>query len=252
MEIHAKSVEAALREAEERFGLRREEIEHEVLEEGGGGFLGFGGKPARVRVALRRGAAAAYAERVLSRILKDMGLPDRVVRKRDPDGNIVLNLQGPSSGALIGRRGQTLEALQFLLSKILNRLTDEERTLVVVDVEDYLLRQRDKLRRQAEEAAQRAAETGQEVALKPMSARERRVVHMTLRDSDTVTTQSTGEGSRRRVVIRPKGRPQGENGSSPQAAPPAPAAASPPAEVLDDYGNRVEEEETPPDDIGNR
>jgi spoIIIJ-associated protein len=176
----------------------------EVLEEGSRGFLGLGAKPARLKVSLKPAATLPYAEAVLTRALRAMGLPDKVQRKKDSEGNTVLDVEGPSGGILIGRHGQTLESLQYLVSKIVQRTCDDERSLVVIDIEGYRERQKDKLRETALNFAKKAAESGQTVSLQPMNSRDRRVVHLTLRDHADVTTQSTGEGLRRRVMIVPK------------------------------------------------
>jgi spoIIIJ-associated protein len=236
----------------------------EVLNEGSRGFLGLGAKPARLKVSLKAPAAAAYAEAVLSRVLRAMGLPDKVKRKKDADGNNVLDVEGPSGGLLIGRHGQTLESLQYLVSKIVQRACDDERSLVIIDIESYRERQREKLNETALGMAKKAAETGQTVPLQPMSSRERRVVHLALRDHADVTTQSQGEGPRRRVMIVPK-RPVAPaapppEGSMPEAVvldpgnqTPAPQTAEPALADVEMVGNLVPP--PPPDvddNIGNR
>lgn len=203
--ITGRTVNDATEDACRRFGVSRDQLKISVLEGGSKGFLGIlGSKPATLRVQLTPGAIPVYAETVLAKILKEMGLPDKIKRKKDSDGNLILDIQGPSGGVLIGRHGQTLEALQYMVSKILQHVAGDNKELVIVDVESYRERQSDKLKELARNLAKKAKETCEEVSLRPMNARDRRIVHMTLKDDQDVTTQSRGEGLRRRVVVIPK------------------------------------------------
>ena len=228
VEVTGRSVEDAREEAARRFNVGPDQMRIEVIHEGSKGFLGLGSKPAKLKVSLKPAAAPAYAEVVLTRVLRAMGLPDKVQRKKDADGNTVLDVVGPSGGLLIGRHGQNLESLQYIVSKIVQKACDDERSLVVIDIESYRERQREKLQEMANGMAKRAAETGQTVALQPMSSRDRRVVHLTLRDHAEVTTQSTGEGLRRRVMIVPKHPKVAENTAPLEAAPMEPGTVSEP------------------------
>jgi spoIIIJ-associated protein len=280
VEVTGRNVDEAREEAVRRFNTQADQMRIEVLEEGSRGFLGIGTKPARLKVSLKPAATMGYAEAVLTRTLRAMGLPDKVSRKKDSEGNMVLDVEGPSGGILIGRHGQTLESLQYLVSKIVQRTCDDERSLIVIDIEGYRERQKDKLRETATTFAQKAAESGQTVSLQPMNSRDRRIVHLTLRDHAEVTTQSTGEGLRRRVMIVPKNPKVAEVAVSapaenlseaivvepgnavPQAhvevassetvgnqAPPAPVET----EATENAGNRVPTETQAGDDnIGNR
>lgn len=204
VEVTGRTVEEALEEASRRFNVNKADLKSETVEEGSKGFLGIGSKPARVRISLKGSAVPTFAEGVLSRLLRGMSLPDKVKIQKDEDGNTVLNIQGPSSGTLIGRHGHTLEALQYLVSKTVQRVTGDERSIVIVDVENYLERQKDKLKELALNLAQKAKETGVEIPMRPMSSKDRRVVHLALKDHEHVTTESRGEGLRRKVVIVPK------------------------------------------------
>lgn len=250
MEFTGRSVEDALEEASRRLGVGRDQMKVQVVEEGSKGFLGIlGSKPAVVRIQLGAEAAHAYAETALNKILKEMGLPDKVKRRRDGDGNTVLDIQGPSGGVLIGRHGQTLESLQYIILKMLQRVTSDERAMVIVDVESYRERQNDKLRELAQSLAAKAKDSGEEVSLRPMSARDRRTVHMTLKDDSEVTTQSRGEGLRRRVVIIPK-NPKAP-ATSPEPGNEAPEV--PPSSEEDPQpGNQAPAEPLVDDNIGNR
>lgn len=204
VEVTGRSVEEATEEACRRFNVSKNDLKSEVVDEGSKGFLGIGSKPAKVKISLKPSAVPPFAEGVLSRLLRGMSLPDKVALKKDEDGNTVLNIQGPSSGTLIGRHGHTLEALQYLVSKTVQRMTGDEKSIVIVDVENYLERQKDKLKELALNLAQKAKETGVEIPMRPMSSKDRRVVHLALKDHEHVTTESRGEGLRRKVVIVPK------------------------------------------------
>jgi spoIIIJ-associated protein len=120
----------------------------------------------------------------------------------EDDAPLVLDVYGPEAGSLIGRRGETLAALQRIVRLITgNRLTG--RANLVVDVEGYKRQREEKLRRLADRMAGRAADSGRTVSLEPMSAYERRIIHIALRDRSDVRTESVGEGYRRRVTIIP-------------------------------------------------
>jgi len=228
VEVTGRTAEDALDEAARRFNVGKADLKADVVDEGSKGFLGIGSKPAKVRISLKPAAVPAFAEGVLSRLLRGMSLPDKVKIQKDSDGNTVLNIQGPSSGTLIGRHGHTLEALQYLVSKVVQRMTSDERAIMIVDVENYLERQKDKLKELAVNLAQKAKETGVEIPMRPMSSKDRRVVHMTLKDHEHVTTESRGEGLRRKVVIVPKVKAE-------QVTPEAAAAAEAAGDV--DPGN---------------
>lgn len=238
VEVTGRTVEEALEESSRRFNVNKADLKSETVEEGSKGFLGIGSKPARVRISLKGSAVPPFAEGVLSRLLRGMSLPDKVKIQKDEDGNTVLNIQGPSSGTLIGRHGHTLEALQYLVSKTVQRVTGDERSIVIVDVENYLERQKDKLKELALNLAQKAKETGVEIPMRPMSSKDRRVVHLALKDHEHVTTESRGEGLRRKVVIVPKVKAENV---SPEAVAAAQAAGNVETEPSPEPGNAAPE-----------
>jgi spoIIIJ-associated protein len=290
IELTGRTAEDAIEEGAKRFNISKNDMKTEVLDEGSKGFLGIGSKPAKVKMSLRPSAVPAFAEGILSRLLRGMSLPDKVKLQKDADGNTVLNIQGPSSGTLIGRHGHTLESLQYLVSKVVQRMTGEEKSIIIVDVESYLERQTEKLKELAVSLALKAKETGVEIPMRPMSSKDRRVVHMTLKDHEHVTTESRGEGLRRKVVIIPKVKAaevtpeaaaaaEAAGSAAPEAtAPPedaqpavAPARTAPsedaqpivrnqpvapsaviPETHLPDHGNRMPSEKDVDDSIGNR
>jgi spoIIIJ-associated protein len=123
---------------------------------------------------------------------------------REDGERVVLDVTGPDAGRVIGKKGQTLDALQFLLNKIVNRFPDGRRH-VIVDSGDYRDRHDKGLVTLAEREAQRAVTEGMVVTLEPMSARDRRVIHLSLAKFEGVTTASQGEGMQRRIQIIPAG-----------------------------------------------
>ncbi|MGB9723651.1 MAG: RNA-binding cell elongation regulator Jag/EloR [Chloroflexia bacterium] len=215
--IRAQTVEEAVRLALEHLGLSREEVEIQVLEEPGAGPAGS--EEALVQVT-PRGAAAPPEEgveppqvglEVLSELLRHMGLQAHVsigeyaVEPGEPRPILdVTTTNERDSGLLIGRRGETLNRLQFLVNLLVNRKLHRWPGLLV-DVEHYRRRRDASLRDLARRMAERVVRTQQPITLEPMPAYERRIIHLALRDNPQVTTQSTGEGDSRKVVIYPAG-----------------------------------------------
>jgi len=157
-------------------------------------------KPAR-RPDDRDDVKADDARRVTQGILDRMDLDARVTVRED-DERVVLDIDGPDAGRAIGKKGMTLEALQFLVNKIVNRDPDERRH-IVLDSGDYRDRHDSGLVAMAKREAKRAVTSGRAVTLEPMSARDRRVIHVSLAKFAGVSTRSEGEGSDRRLQIIP-------------------------------------------------
>ena len=153
------------------------------------------------------GAKAEEAAGTIEELLDLMDL-DADVDIREDDEEIVLDVTGPDAGRAIGKKGQTLDALQFLVNKIVNRFP-EGRRHVVVDSGDYRERHDDGLITMATREATRAVDEGHVVSLQPMSARDRRVIHLSLAKFEGVTTESSGEGRDRRIEIIPAGASRG-------------------------------------------
>jgi spoIIIJ-associated protein len=150
------------------------------------------------------GDKARMAVDVLSGILERMGLEGQVVRVAEQE-RIEIEIAGPDAGRLIGKKGQTLDALQFLVNKVVNRFP-EGRQHVVLDVEGYKDRRDETLAAMAHRLAEKASRTGKVITISPMPSRERRVIHMALAECAGVTTRSDGEGTERRVRIIPDRR----------------------------------------------
>ena len=202
VEKRGKNVEEAIALALEELGVSEEHVSVEILEEASKGLLGFiGSKGAKVQVTLKESRPEA-AERFLREVMEAMGLETEIASKVE-EGYAFIDLEGPDLGALIGRRGQTLSALQYLANLASARGTiGTER--IVLDVGGYRRRREQTLQALAERLAERVRRTGQNVSLEPMSAQERRVVHTALQGNTYVTTESEGEEPYRRVVIMTK------------------------------------------------
>jgi spoIIIJ-associated protein len=205
----------ALRELERRFpGLDKESVRFTVLSEGERGLLGVGQVPARVlaRVdeALRPatpaseepGSPAARLRELLDHVCTGLGAPCRIEVAED-DELIYATLTGPDLGLVIGKRGHTIDAIQYLANAILWRADPDARKEVVVDAAGYRERRRASLEDTADRAASDALQSGRSVPLEPMTAVERKIVHVHLADREDVVTSSDGTEPNRRVVVAP-------------------------------------------------
>lgn len=187
----------------------REGVEIEILSQGKPGFLGIGSEPARVQVRKLSDSqgAASVALEVVNKILMGCGVqPLATLRSaHDPDTEgPVVDISGEDSGLLIGRRGETLRALQFLVNLVVKQRLGQESVRVVLDVERYRERRSNSLRELALRVADRVVTSGRDISLEPMPAAERRIVHIALADHPRVSTQSSGLGETRKVTITPR------------------------------------------------
>jgi spoIIIJ-associated protein len=217
--MSAPTVDEAIELGLKELDADRDEAEVEILSKGKTGFLGIGSEFARVRVtrisAGRNAAgvpttaegdttAAGVATDAVGRILEAAGVNvSRTLRAaNDPEsGGPIIDLAGEDSGLLIGRRGQTLQALQFLVNLIVRKQFEGVR--VVLDVENYRQRREVQLRDMATKVAERVAQTNRSITLEPMPPADRRIIHTSLTDHPGVSTESTGEGEGRKVTIMP-------------------------------------------------
>lgn len=216
VEVSANSVDHAVERALEDLQASRDQVEIEVLSEGSRGILGIGGEDARVRVTLTEEVSAApdaevteIALEALRTLLKHMCIQAEVVVQEGAGDDalpVVLDVRGEDLGILIGRQGDTLRDLQYITRLIVSRRLQRWAN-IVVDVGGYKRRRQSTLTELAQRMAKKAVAEGRPVALEPMPAHERRTVHMALRHSESVRTESTGDGSRRKVVILLKERP---------------------------------------------
>ena len=196
-----RTVEDATERALMQLGASHEDVDVEVLDAGTRGVLGLGARDARVRVTLREGAAAA-AHRLADRLLQVMGFAT-TVRAREAADTVTVEVRGQDLGALIGRRGGTLEAVELLLGAMVAKETGL-RSRIILDVEGDWERRSAYLEKLARQTAERVQRDGRRILLAPMPARERRVIHSLLADHPAVMTFSEGEGLERRVIVAPR------------------------------------------------
>lgn len=203
VEISAKTVEEATEIALRELDAEREEVAVEVVSQGRSGIFGIGAEQARVRVT-RLSSAEGLASRaieVVNHLLSHMGVSALATIRSSGDGEVgaLIDIQGEDSGLLIGKRGETLQALQLLVNLILG--DRQSHSLVIIDVEFYKERRSRSLQALAMRVAERVAATGRPITLEPMPAAERRVIHLALADHPDVTTESTGDGQQRKVTV---------------------------------------------------
>lgn len=204
----AKTVDEAIELALLELGVGREEVEVDVVSRGRAGILGIGSELAEVRVSLlsSSNAAAGTALTIVNRVLDAMDVEATCTIRSSGSGSDdppIIDIVGEDASLIIGRRGETLRALQFIVNIILARQSDSGP--VIVDVEQYRQRRQQQVRTLALRMADRAMSGGQPVTLDPMPPADRRVIHVTLADNKGVTTASSGEGAQRRVTITPTG-----------------------------------------------
>ncbi|NMB46905.1 MAG: protein jag [Firmicutes bacterium] len=205
IERSAKTVEDAIAEALEELQASREDVDIEVLDEGAKAFLGLiGGKQARVRVTLRdkRAEKGEAAVEFLQSMLGRMGLVCEVDYFWEEEDVLKIEIQGDELGLVIGRRGETLDALQYLVSLAMNRNGDWIR--IILDAEGYRGRREETLRNLALRLADRVKRTGRRAVLDPMNAMERRIIHLTLQEDESIHTHSEGVAPYRKVIIAPR------------------------------------------------
>jgi spoIIIJ-associated protein len=207
----------ALRELEKlQPGIDKAAVRFQVLTEGERGLLGVGFAPARVIATVAPGAVVAEApapeddselagevREILDRILEAIGIRARVEIRED-DETLLATIVGGELGLVIGKHGQTIDAIQYLINAIVWRGQGDERKHVVIDAAGYRARREATLDSLAVRSAERAASSGREVELDPMTAVERKIVHVRLKDFPGVTTRSEGTEPNRFVVIEPE------------------------------------------------
>ncbi|MCQ2497809.1 MAG: protein jag [Lachnospiraceae bacterium] len=203
MDFSAKTVDDAIVDACAKLVITRDKLEYEVVEEGSSGFLGIGSKPAIIK-ARAKSNIDDVAHDFLKDVLNAMGMAVVVDVKYDEfDKSMNIDLSGDDMGVLIGKRGHTLDSLQYLTNLVVNK-NSEEKIHVKVDTEDYRRRRRDTLENLAKNMASKVKRTKRSVTLEPMNPYERRIIHSSLQNDKFVTTHSEGEEPFRKVVITMK------------------------------------------------
>jgi spoIIIJ-associated protein len=229
LEKIAPTVEEAITNGLAELGLPADMVDVEVLDSGSRGLLGIGGRQARVRLSIKAASSAEpetgvsapqvstpageddllqFSRQAVVELLEKMKITASVdVRygELDEEGerHVLVDINGPDLGVLIGRRAEILNAMQYIVNLIVSKQV-EHWVQVLIDVEGYRARRERQLRQMAQRMADQAVKTGRRQSLEPMPASERRIIHLELRDHPSVTTQSVGEEPARKVTIVPK------------------------------------------------
>ena len=233
MEFKGKTKSDAITEACRHFSIPSDRLDYEVVDEGKAGFLGMGARPAVVKARVKEqreeviepvvtaetpvtASAAVEAEKTvdidveavskkfLADVFAAMGIAVEIsATYNDPQKSLEVELSGDEMGVLIGKRGQTLDSLQYLISLVVNKGTGEY-IRVKVDTENYRQRRRETLENLAKNIAYKVKKTRRPVSLEPMNPYERRIIHSALQNDKYVTTHSEGDEPFRRVVVTPK------------------------------------------------
>jgi len=261
VEAEGDTIDAAIDNALKLIGVSRDKVTVDVISEGRKGILGFGAQKARVRAALRRlsleqktnerpnvpalpvaelpgdatvttvepidySAIIEKALTALREVLHHMGVQATVEQKSASNGaEIILEIKAADSGLLIGRKGQTLEALQYLIGRIAGERQGSDGPHLVIDIENYRERRRKSLEDMALRLGEKAKRQRKTVTVDALSAADRRIIHAALQDDPWVTTKSLGQGSYRRLLIIPEGDRKNQGEAKPTA--PEPTLARP-------------------------
>jgi len=237
IEIEGKTIDDAIEKACSEFNVPREKLNIEIISDGAAGFLGLGSKKARIKasimsidMAIDPSAAksktisqekpsavsdsaepeshedsvetpAMRAKRILEGILLRMNLDCPLTIEETAD-TILLNIKGDGSGLLIGKRGQNLDAIQYIVNKAVSKYTNN-RKIIVVDTESYRRKREESLTALAEKLAQKVKKSKKALTVGHMNAHDRRVIHLALQNDESLTTKSRGEGEFRKIVIMP-------------------------------------------------
>lgn len=201
IEVTAKTVNDAITEACQKLVVTSDKLDYIVVEEGSSGFLGIGSKPAVIKARVKCSSIPERAKKFLNEVFNAMNMVVTLDVKYDEENkNLNIDLSGDEMGILIGKRGQTLDSLQYLVSLVVNK-GSEEYIRVKVDTEDYRKRRKETLENLAKNIAYKVKRTKRSVSLEPMNPYERRVIHSALQNDRYVTTHSEGEEPFRRVVV---------------------------------------------------
>ncbi|MHC1684957.1 MAG: RNA-binding cell elongation regulator Jag/EloR [Clostridiaceae bacterium] len=202
IEMAGSTVEAALKNALKELNVTEDKVTYEVIEQGSKGFLGFGSKPAKIKVVLKRDHITD-AKEFLRSVLDGMDIKAEI-RITESNNTLNIDLKGPNMGAIIGYRGETLDSLQYLTSLVVNKGNEGEYKRVLLDTENYRAKREETLKHLAFKMAKKVAKTKRTFKFEPMNPYERRIIHSALQNDKFVSTCSEGDEPHRRVVIELK------------------------------------------------
>jgi len=203
VEKTGKTIEEALNSALAELKLTIDRVDYEVMVEPTKGFFGLGAKLAKIKVTVKKLTPIEVALEFLHKIFASMKLPVEI-QQTEKEDHYIFNLKGNDLGILIGKHGQTLDALQYLTNLSANRELSEEKIRIIIDVEDYRKRREETLCRLAMRLADKVRRSGEKIVLEPMNRHERKIIHTALQDNHRIMTYSDGEEPYRKVVIAVK------------------------------------------------
>ena len=214
IEVSAKTVSDAITEACQKLGVTSDKLDYEVVEEGSSGFLGIGAKSAVIKASVKKSSVEEVARVFLNDVFQAMNMEVVIaIKYNEEEKNMDIELSGNEMGVLIGKRGQTLDSLQYLVSLVVNK-ESEEYIHVKVDTENYRQRRKETLENLAKNIAYKVKRTKRSVSLEPMNPYERRIIHTSVQKVNGAISWSEGENANRHVVIGPdpKAKPVRRNG----------------------------------------
>ena len=199
-EFTGKTVEDAVMEAAIELETTSDKLDYEILEKGSSGFLGIGSKPAKIK-ARKLMETVDRVEEFLADVFAAMQIDAKIeITENKEENTMNVDLSGEDMGVLIGKRGQTLDSLQYLTNRVANKMQDGY-VRVKLDTEDYRRRRKETLENLAKNIASKVKRTRRTVALEPMNPYERRIIHSALQSDPAVSTHSEGEEPYRKVVV---------------------------------------------------
>ena len=201
IEVSAKNIDDAITEACQQLGATSDQIEYEVIDKGSTGFLGIGSKNAVIKARKKEGSVEDNVKEFVNSVFAAMNMGVELIVKIDDAEKVIdVELKGDDMGVLIGKRGQTLDSLQYLTNLAINKKS-EDYYKVKIDTEDYRKRRKETLENLAKNIAYKVKRTKRSVSLEPMNPFERRIIHSALQNDKYVTTHSEGEEPYRHVVV---------------------------------------------------
>lgn len=204
IEVSAKTVNDAITEACQKLGVTSDKLDYEVVEEGSSGFLGIGAKPAVIKASVKKSSVEEVARVFLNDVFQAMNMEVVIdIKYNEEEKSMDIELSGNEMGVLIGKRGQTLDSLQYLTSLVVNK-GKSDYIRVKLDTEDYRRRRKETLENLARGIAYKVKKTRKPVVLEPMNPYERRIIHSALQGNKFVETVSEGEEPYRHVVVKLK------------------------------------------------
>ncbi|MDY6932933.1 MAG: RNA-binding cell elongation regulator Jag/EloR [Spirochaetota bacterium] len=206
LEVEGKTVDDATKKACVQLGIDdATNVKIEVVDEGKSGIFGFGiSRPAKIRIYYNEASmdVGDKAKEIIEGIVKRMGIDASIKDTKEDSNRVYIELESERSGLIIGKNGRNLEALQFLVSLIINHITGSEKK-IILDIASYRDRRERSLRKLSKDTAHKVIRTGRPCTLEPMNPFERRLIHMTLQNDNRVTTISEGDGIYRKVKVLP-------------------------------------------------